>query len=292
MFRRATPGTAKGGPPRGGIDDAARRAEPWSRQAGRTEAGRSHGSRRNGGRTTIPRPARMGWSVGRFCARVWQSSATLTPLRQPGTWLGGNAMRRSGRLTAPARKRTTGTPRPSTERPSWQVSWLAGHRFCLAFPMPAGTSDTYSTDARRSQLRGQLRHGLQVQAPSDAPDSLLALAPIAGDARTTTARSVGARNLCCQARRIASPLVTSRQRGEMRLTPRQSTVNKIWWRCSAFVTIYGPCHRARPDGAARRGHGTDVAAQPPGREGHRCNPICPSLQNTPSPACRPIRAAW
>jgi len=82
--------------------------------AGRTEAGRSHGSRRNGGRTAITRLARMGWSVGRSCARVWQSSATLTPLRQPGTWLGGNAMRRSGQQMAPARKRTTGTPRPST----------------------------------------------------------------------------------------------------------------------------------------------------------------------------------
>ena len=31
---------------------------------------------------------------------------------------------------------------PEYERPSWQVSWLAGHRLCLAFPMPAGTSDT------------------------------------------------------------------------------------------------------------------------------------------------------
>ena len=159
--------------------------------AGRTEAGRSHGSRRNGGRTAITRLARMGWSVGRSCARVWQSSATLTPLRQPGTWLGGNAMRRSGQQMAPARKRTTGTPRPRYERPPWQVSWLAGHRFCLAFPMPAGTSDTYSTDARRSQLRGQLGHGLRVHAPSDAPDSLLAPDPICGVRRTTTPPPVG-----------------------------------------------------------------------------------------------------
>ncbi len=213
MFRRATPGTAKGGPPRGSIDDAARRPEPWSRQAERTEAGRSHGSRRNGGRTAAPTRAHMGWSVGRSCARVWQSSATLTPLRQPGTW---HWRKRNAKVGTADGTRSQAHHRdtpPEYERPPWQVSWLAGHRLCLAFPMPAGTSDTYSTDAHRSQLRGQLRHGLRVHAPSDAPDSLLALAPIAGDARTTTARSVGARNLCCQARRIASPLVTSRQRG-------------------------------------------------------------------------------
>jgi hypothetical protein len=38
-----------------------------------------------------------------------------------------------------------------------QVSWLAGRRIHLTFPKPDGFSG-YRADARRSQLRGQLRH--------------------------------------------------------------------------------------------------------------------------------------
>ena len=44
---------------------------------------------------------------------------------------------------------------------SRQVSWLAGRRFCLAFPVPMRTSDTGRTAARRLQLRGQRRSCLK-----------------------------------------------------------------------------------------------------------------------------------
>ncbi len=63
-----------------------------------------------------------------------------------------------GASAHPGRSDPSDTPPVDIDMRSRQVSWLAGRRCCLAFP-PDSASDHHSTDARRSQLRGQLRVG-------------------------------------------------------------------------------------------------------------------------------------
>jgi hypothetical protein len=74
---------------------------------------------------------------------------------------------------------------PEDVHASRQVSWLTGRCGCLAFPVLFRHQWHDLTDARRLQLRGQLRHS---RPCGGAPDSLLAVDPNVRIDRTTTAR--------------------------------------------------------------------------------------------------------
>ena len=116
-------------------------------------------------------------SAGHSCRRNWKCKIIGL---HPEVAHAGHSGRRRARYHPARHPQPSGHPARGRSR-SRQVSWLAGHRTCSAFPGQTQWLDRASP--RRLQLRGQLRHCAARHGPH-APDSRLSFRRESEEPRT------------------------------------------------------------------------------------------------------------